>query len=129
MQSTRSIAAGELFRSWPIEWDHASDNEDHPGLRIALFHLRKLLFCALDRLVQRRVAPAYLDGYIDGKIDPVDPVDDLSEAGFFHALDHGDPETINRVLVGAGIAVSELRPERASLEKVFLELTQDEEAA
>ena len=37
--------------------------------------------------------------------------------------------TINRVLVEAGIAVSELRPERASLEKVFLELTQDEEAA
>ena len=37
--------------------------------------------------------------------------------------------TINRALVEAGIAVSELRPERASLEKVFLELTQEEEAA
>jgi ABC-2 type transport system ATP-binding protein len=36
---------------------------------------------------------------------------------------------INRALVEAGIAVSELRPERASLEKVFLELTNDEEAA
>jgi ABC-2 type transport system ATP-binding protein len=36
---------------------------------------------------------------------------------------------INRALVEAGIAVSELRPERASLEKVFLELTQEEEAA
>jgi ABC-2 type transport system ATP-binding protein len=36
---------------------------------------------------------------------------------------------INRALVQAGIAVSELRPERASLEKVFLELTQEEEAA
>ena len=34
---------------------------------------------------------------------------------------------INRALVEAGIAVSELRPERASLEKVFLELTQEEE--
>jgi len=75
------------------------DNEDHPGLRIALFHLRKLLFCALDRLVQRRVAPAYLEGYVTGTVDPVDPVDDLSEAGFFHALDHGDPETVNRVLL------------------------------
>jgi hypothetical protein len=75
------------------------DNEDHPGLRIALFHLRKLLFCVLDRLVQRRVPPAYLEGYVTGAIDPVDPVDDLSEAGFFHALDRGDPETVNRVLV------------------------------
>jgi ABC-2 type transport system ATP-binding protein len=35
---------------------------------------------------------------------------------------------INRALVEAGIAVSELRPERASLEKVFLELTNEEEA-
>ena len=37
--------------------------------------------------------------------------------------------TINRALVEAGIAVSELRPDRASLEKVFLELTNEEEAA
>jgi ABC-type multidrug transport system ATPase subunit len=36
---------------------------------------------------------------------------------------------INRALVEAGIAVNELRPERASLEKVFLELTNDEEGA
>jgi ABC-2 type transport system ATP-binding protein len=32
--------------------------------------------------------------------------------------------TINRALVEAGIAVGELRPERDSLEKIFLELTQ-----
>ena len=37
--------------------------------------------------------------------------------------------TINRALVEAGIAVGELRPDRASLEKVFLELTNEEEAA
>jgi len=37
--------------------------------------------------------------------------------------------TINRALVEAGIAVSELRPERASLEKIFLELTNEEEGA
>jgi ABC-type multidrug transport system ATPase subunit len=36
---------------------------------------------------------------------------------------------INRALVEAGIAVAELRPERRSLEKVFLELTQEEEEA
>jgi hypothetical protein len=73
--------------------------EDQPGLRTALFHLRKLLFCALDQLVQRRVAPDYLDGYVSGGVELVDPADDLSEAGFFHALDRGDPETVNRVLL------------------------------
>jgi hypothetical protein len=36
---------------------------------------------------------------------------------------------INRQLVEAGIAVNELRPERASLEEVFFELTEDEVAA
>jgi hypothetical protein len=75
------------------------DTADHPGLRFALFHLRKLLFCVLDRLVQRRVAPLFLEGYIAGHVELVDPVDDLSEAGFFHALDRGDPDTVNRVLL------------------------------
>jgi len=75
------------------------EREDHPGLRTAIFHLRKLLFGALDRLVQRRVTPAYLEGYMMGRVELVDPVDDLSEAGFFHALDRGDPETVNRVLL------------------------------
>jgi ABC-type multidrug transport system ATPase subunit len=36
---------------------------------------------------------------------------------------------INRALVEAGIAVAELRPERTSLEKVFLELTEDRKEA
>ncbi len=35
--------------------------------------------------------------------------------------------TINRALVEAGIAVGELRPERDSLEKIFLELTQGDD--
>jgi ABC-2 type transport system ATP-binding protein len=41
-----------------------------------------------------------------------------------------DPDAapfVNRALVGAGIAVSELRPERASLEEVFLRLTRQPE--
>ena len=57
----------------------------------------------------------------------------LSEVGNVAIADGGlrieaDPAAaaaINRALVQAGIAVSELRPERASLEKVFLELTQE----
>ncbi len=75
------------------------DTEGHPGVRIAIFHLRKLLFNVLDRLVSRRVSPDYLAKYVTGEVDPVDPADDLSEAGFFHAIDRGDPETVNRVLL------------------------------
>ena len=40
------------------------------------------------------------------------------------AADPAAAPTINRALVEAGIAVGELRPERDSLEKIFLELTQ-----
>jgi ABC-type multidrug transport system ATPase subunit len=41
--------------------------------------------------------------------------------------DPASAAAINRALVGAGVAVSELRSERASLEEVFLGLTRDEE--
>jgi ABC-type multidrug transport system ATPase subunit len=39
------------------------------------------------------------------------------------AADSAEAAAINRALVEAGIAVSELSPRRASLEDVFLELT------
>jgi ABC-2 type transport system ATP-binding protein len=51
------------------------------------------------------------------------------DGGFRIAAEPAAAPEINRALVEAGIAVSELRPERASLEQVFLELTQEEEAA
>jgi hypothetical protein len=44
--------------------------------------------------------------------------------GFRVGVDAGAAAEINRALVEAGIAVGELRPERASLEEVFLELTE-----
>jgi ABC-2 type transport system ATP-binding protein len=46
------------------------------------------------------------------------------DGGLRIAADLAAAPTINRVLVEAGIAVGELRPERDSLEKIFLELTQ-----
>jgi ABC-type multidrug transport system ATPase subunit len=49
------------------------------------------------------------------------------DGGFRIAADPATAPTINRALVEAGIAVSELRPERDSLEKIFLELTQEGE--
>jgi ABC-type multidrug transport system ATPase subunit len=51
------------------------------------------------------------------------------DGGFRITVDPAAAPMINRALVEAGVAVAELRPERASLEKVFLELTQEREAA
>jgi hypothetical protein len=73
--------------------------DEGPGLRVATMHLRKLAFRALLALVRRRVEPAYLDAWIAGEVDPVDPDDDLSEAGFFHTLESGDASAVNRSLV------------------------------
>jgi hypothetical protein len=73
--------------------------EESPGLRTAAFHLRKLSYRSLLALMHRRVAPAYLEAYVGGNVDPVDPSDDLSEAGFFHTMEGGEPDAINRSLV------------------------------
>jgi ABC-type multidrug transport system ATPase subunit len=51
------------------------------------------------------------------------------DGGLRITADPAAASMINRALVEAGVAVAELRPERASLEKVFFELTQDGEAA
>ena len=73
--------------------------EDGPGVRIAHHHFRKLSLVTLSSLMRRRVDPSYLDAYVAGKVDPVDPADDLSEAGFFYTMGSGDSETVNRYLV------------------------------
>jgi ABC-type multidrug transport system ATPase subunit len=51
------------------------------------------------------------------------------DGGLRIAADPADAAGINRKLVEAGIDVGELRHERASLEKVFLELTQQQKEA
>ena len=48
-----------------------------------------------------------------------------ANGGLRVAADSTAAPTVARALVEAGIALGELRPERASLEKVFLELTED----
>jgi hypothetical protein len=73
-------------------------SDDH-GLRIARFHLRKLLWRSLMHLVDVRVSGDYLSAYMQGSVDPVDPADDLSEAGLFHTLSLGDQETVDRSLL------------------------------
>jgi ABC-2 type transport system ATP-binding protein len=47
------------------------------------------------------------------------------DGGFLVTAEPAAAAAINRALVQAGVAVSELSPERASLERVFLELTQE----
>jgi ABC-type multidrug transport system ATPase subunit len=63
-----------------------------------------------------------------GAVRPVEEVARV-DGGLRIAADPAAAPTINRALVEAGIAVGELRPERDSLEKIFLELTQEGEHA
>jgi ABC-2 type transport system ATP-binding protein len=63
-----------------------------------------------------------------GSLAAVEQVD-RRDGGLRVAADPAAAPTINRALVEAGIAVAELRPERASLEKVFFDLTRESEAA
>jgi hypothetical protein len=72
---------------------------DTRGMQTAFLHLRKLSFRAMLALVSRRVTPAYLAGYVAGSVDPVDPADDLSEAGFFYTMESGDEAAVNRCLM------------------------------
>jgi len=73
--------------------------EERPGVRVAILHLRKVIFRALLRLLERCVDPDYLDAYVAGSVDPVDQTDDLSESGFFHTMERGDADSVNRCVV------------------------------
>ena len=78
--------------------DERRDGHD-PGLRIATFHLRKLLWRSLLHLVEARVSADFLAAYMQGSVDAVDPADDLSEAGLFHTLSVGEQATVDRTLL------------------------------
>jgi ABC-2 type transport system ATP-binding protein len=70
-----------------------------------------------------RAEPLEVAERVLGAVRGVEEVARL-DGGLRIAADLAAAPTINRVLVEAGIAVGELRPERDSLEKIFLELTQ-----
>ena len=101
--------AGDLLlRAWQdvaliaqiaIRFSADTESERHQGLRVAVMHLRKLVYHCLLRLLERRVDPAYLAAYVRGAVDPVDPADDLSETGFFATLEGADQDAVNRCLV------------------------------
>jgi ABC-2 type transport system ATP-binding protein len=70
-----------------------------------------------------RAEPLELAQRLVATLAPVEQVA-VEDGGLLVTADPTAAVEINRALVGAGIAVSELRQERASLESVFLELTQ-----
>jgi hypothetical protein len=73
--------------------------QDHPGIEVAGLHLRKLIYRSLFELLRRRVGVEYREAYAAGRVDPVDPADDLSETGFFYTLESGQQDAVDRSLV------------------------------
>ncbi len=82
-----------------IRFSGTRDVEQRYGSNLAALLMRKLMWRTLFALLQRRVSPQYLEDYLAGSVDPIDPADDLSEAGFFYTLENGEVEAVNRCLV------------------------------
>jgi hypothetical protein len=67
--------------------------------RIAVYLMRKLMFRSLSELVRGRVRDEYLSRYCVGEVDPMDPADDSSESGFFHTLETGEADAVDRMVM------------------------------
>jgi hypothetical protein len=76
-----------------------ADIEQTRPLRMASHVLRRRMFLSLEVLMQGRVRPEYVVRYVARQVDPVDPSDDPTESGFFHALESGDSELVDRMVV------------------------------
>jgi hypothetical protein len=68
-------------------------------LRVASYSLRRRIYESLRILVAERVDPEYLDAYMAGDVQLVDPNDDPTESGFFQVLETGEKETADRILL------------------------------
>jgi hypothetical protein len=75
------------------------DLEGGRQLRVASYSLRRRIYQSLRILVAERVDPEYLEAYMAGKVQLVDPNDDPTESGFFQVLETGDKETADRILL------------------------------
>jgi len=107
LESDTRLGRDALQRVWQdvaliaqiaLRFASGSSQEERPGLRIAVLHLRKLVYGSLYRLLDR-AEPDYLEAYVAGQVDPFDPADDLSETGFFATLEGNDQAAINRCVV------------------------------
>jgi hypothetical protein len=66
---------------------------------MASYILKRRIYRSLLVVMDERVDRAYLRAYVRREVDPVDPVDDPSESGFFHILESDDREAVNRIVV------------------------------
>jgi len=82
-----------------IRFNESHDLGDGRQLRIADYSLRRRMYESLRVLMSDRVAPEYVEAYIAGSAQSIDPSDDASESGFFQVLETGEPEAVNRMIV------------------------------
>ena len=75
------------------------DLPDHRRLRVSGWVLARRQLISLSQVMRERVDPEYLAAYVRGDVDPIDPTDDPSESGFFHVVEGGDPDAVNRMVV------------------------------
>ncbi len=88
-----------LFCQISTRFLESRDLSSERRTRVALFLMRKLISQSLLCLVDGRVDPVYLSQYIKGEVDPVDPSDDSSESGFYHTLEEGDRDAVDRMIM------------------------------
>jgi len=82
-----------------IRFLETRDLDGNRPLRMASYVLRRRVYRSLLVLMSERVGADYLARYVRGEVDPFDPADDPSESGFFHVLETGDAEVVNRIVV------------------------------
>jgi hypothetical protein len=68
-------------------------------LRVASYSFRRRIYESLRILVADRVDPRYLEAYVAGDVQLVDPSDDPTESGFFQVLETGEKEAADRMIV------------------------------
>jgi len=68
---------------------------DHPQVRLAALHLRKLVFQAVLAVMARRVRPEFVERYEAGEAQ----LDDAQEFGAFYALAGDDADAIDRTVM------------------------------
>jgi hypothetical protein len=82
-----------------VRFSETREIEQTRPIRLAGFVLRRRMYRSLSVLMAGRVSAAYLTAYVAGEVEPVDPSDDPTESGFFHALETGGEELVERMIV------------------------------
>ena len=75
------------------------EGAERRSLRVATYLLQRMVFRGLMALASRRVTPEFLEAWVRGEVTAFDPSDDTSESGFFHVLEGGEPEVVDRMVV------------------------------